>query len=145
MLKARGWIFRGGPIAGAFLFLAASLRGASTASLPAADPPGAVSLSQNESAFILSNGLITARIQKSSGDLVSLLYKGLELMAQHRGGADGGYWSSVGRGRPGSHHAAVVRIDPSTNGGARAEISCQLGNDPQSPTAPLDADYRYAL
>src|SRR5207302_10184330 len=79
------------------------------------------------------------------GTLVSLKYQGLELMAQGGGGANGGYWSSVGRGRPGSLHDASVRINPATNAGARAEVSCRLRNDPLSPASPVDADYRYAL
>src|SRR5882724_8279042 len=91
-----------------------------------------VTVSEDDSAFTLANGLLTARVAKRSGVLVSLKYEGLEMMAQGRGGANGGYWSSVGRGLPGSQHAATIRVDPATNGGARAEISCRLHNDPQS-------------
>lgn len=106
-------------------------------------PP--VTLTEEANFFTLANGLLTARIAKRSGTLVSLQYQGLELIAQRGGGANGGYWSSVGRGRPGSRQAAVVLINPATNGGARSEISCQLRNDPAAPTSPVDADYRYAL
>ena len=38
-----------------------------------------------------------------------------------------------------------LRINPATNGGERAEISCRLLNSPKSPRNPLDADYRYSL
>jgi rhamnogalacturonan endolyase len=108
-----------------------------------ADHP--VSLSESADSFTLSNGLLSARIEKRSGTLVSLKYNDLEFLAQHQGGANGGYWSSVGRGRPGSHVSGVIRIDPATNNGARAEISCELHNDPDSPSSPVDADYRYSL
>jgi rhamnogalacturonan endolyase len=77
--------------------------------------------------------------------LLSLAYHGLEFIAQTGGGANGGYWSSVGRGRPGSNRAAVIRVDPTTNNGDRAEISCELHNDPKDPSSPVDVDYRYSL
>src|SRR5215831_6385881 len=110
-----------------------------------AAPFSPVSLFESADSFTLSNGLVSARIEKRSGILVSLKFNDLDLLAQHQGGANGGYWSSVGRGRPGSRISSVVRIDPATNNGARAEISCQLHNDPDSPNSPVDADYRYSL
>ncbi|HWW02391.1 MAG TPA: hypothetical protein VNZ64_22020 [Candidatus Acidoferrum sp.] len=94
-----------------------------------------VTLAEDAGSFTLGNGLITARIEKRSGKLVSLGYKGLELLGRNRGGANGGFWSSVGNGRPGSSNTAAVRVNPADNGGSRAEISCQLHNDPSSPTA----------
>jgi rhamnogalacturonan endolyase len=110
---------------------------------PAGGAP--VTLTSNEQAFTLDNGLVSARIQKRTGTLSSLRYHGLEMLAQAQPGANGGYWSAVGRGQAGTNWSGVVRIDPQTNGGARVEISCELHNDPQSPTAPLNADYHYSL
>ena len=121
---------------GAFVLSTHSARAAS---------PGPVTLIQSSNSFTLSNGLISARIEKGTGTLTSLKYNDLELLAQHPGGANGGYWSSVGRGRPGSHISGVIRINPATNNGARAEISCELHNDPNAPTSPVDAEYRYSL
>jgi rhamnogalacturonan endolyase len=109
----------------------------------APSPP--VAVSESADTFTLSNGLLSARIEKRTGTLVSLTYNDLEFLAQRQSGANGGYWSSVGRGRPGSQISGVIRIDPTTNNGARAEISCQLHNDPDSPTSPVDADYHYSL
>src|SRR5437660_6549854 len=80
---------------------------------PAPSPP--VAISETSDSFTLSNGLVSAIIEKRSGTLISLKYNDLELMAQHLGGANGGYWSSVGRGRPGSHIAGVICINPATN------------------------------
>jgi rhamnogalacturonan endolyase len=108
-------------------------------------PSPPVTVSETADSFTLSNGLVSAVIEKPSGTLFSLKFNDLELLAQHQGGANGGYWSSVGRGRPGSRISSVIRIDPATNNGTCAEISCQLHNDPDSPTAPVDADYRYSL
>jgi rhamnogalacturonan endolyase len=104
-----------------------------------------VTVSETTDSFTLSNGLVSAVIEKRTGTLISLKYNDLELMAQHQGGANGGYWSSVGRGRPGSHISGVIRINPATNNGTRAEISCQLHNDSDSPNSPVDADYHYSL
>src|SRR5215831_16453976 len=106
---------------------------------------GPATISEDADTFILSNSLLTAGIGKRSGTLLSLKYDGLEFIAQSGGGANGGYWSSVGRGRPGSHHSAVVRINPARNDGNRAEISCELHNDPSDPSSPVDVDYRYSL
>ena len=108
-------------------------------------PHPSVTVSETADSFTLSNGLLSARIEKRTGTLVSVTYNDLELLAQRQSGANGGYWSSVGRGRPGSHISGVIRINPATNNGARAEISCRLQNDPDSPTSPVDADYRYSL
>jgi rhamnogalacturonan endolyase len=104
-----------------------------------------VSVSETRDTFALSNDVIKAEVEKRTGTLLSLKYEGHELIAQTGSGANGGYWSSVGRGRPGSHHIAQIRIDPATNGGERAEICCQLRNDPSDPASPVDVDYRYAL
>jgi rhamnogalacturonan endolyase len=110
-----------------------------------AAPSGPVTVIESSESFTLANGLLSARIEKRSGTLTSLKYADLELLAQRQGGANGGYWSSVGRGRPGSDISDIIRINPATNNGARAEISCELHNDPDSPNSPVDADYRYSL
>ena len=125
--------------------LMAVLFPASAAPPPADAASVPVTITEGGGLFTLANGLIVARVNQGSGALVSLKYKGLELLAQNRGGSGGGYWSSVGRGRPGSECARSLRINPATNGGARGEISCELFNDPRAPTAPVDVDYRYAL
>jgi hypothetical protein len=104
-----------------------------------------VTVTEKNGILTLANGLISARIAYRSGALVSLEYNGLELLARNHGGSSGGYWSSVGRGRPGTECAWILSINPATNGGARGEISCGLHNDPHSSTASLDVDYRYCL
>ena len=119
---------------------------ASAAVPPAPDAAaGLVTVTEKNGILTLANGLISARIAYRSGALVSLEYNGLELLARNHGGSSGGYWSSVGRGRPGTECAWILSINPATNGGARGEISCGLHNDPHSSTASLDVDYRYCL
>jgi len=60
-----------------------------------AAPPAPVTVSEDANSFTLANGLVTARIEKRTGDLFSLKYEGKELMASGEG-STGGYWSSVG-------------------------------------------------
>ena len=107
--------------------------------------PAPVTVKEDAQSFTLENGLVTARIEKSTGDLTSLRYQGRELMAADGAGATGGYWSSVGRARAGGRNIASVRVNPKSNGGALVEVSCRNVNDPGRPASPLDVDIRYAL
>lgn len=85
-----------------------------------------MTLPESERTFFLDNGILNVSIEKQSGEAFSIRYKGLEMLAQGSpGGALGGYWSSVGRTRPGGKREAVVRIDPAKNGGERVEVSCK--------------------
>ena len=112
----------------------------------ATNPAAPVTLRESDKTFFLDNGILSARIEKSSGEVFSIRYQGRELLAQKSpGGALGGYWSSVGRARPGGKREAVVRIDPKTNRGERVEISCNFHNGPGAADAPLDMDVRYSL
>jgi rhamnogalacturonan endolyase len=111
----------------------------------AAEPPP-VTWRESAKTFFLDNGLLSVRIEKSSGDVFSIRYRGQELLAQtSEGGALGGYWSAVGRIQIGSERLATVRIDPATNGGDRVEVACQFRNPPGQSNAPLDVEVRYAL
>src|SRR5438067_482256 len=104
----------------AFVSLAAAaivlpLSGAdSNAQKPATEP--AVSIVDDGSTFTLSNPLVTARVSKRAGDLVSLKYKDLEMLGSS--GHAGGYWS---HSPSGSRAIAAITIDPKTNGGQRGE------------------------
>ncbi|TAK95122.1 MAG: lyase [Verrucomicrobia bacterium] len=133
----------------ALLLLAAGLFLNSLGNLSAAQPSNSsppVTLRESEKTFFLDNGIVNVRIEKSSGEIFSVKYKGVELLAQDSaGGALGGYWSSVGRARGGTKLEAVVRIDPKTNDGERAEVSCNFHNPPGAKDSPLDVDVRYAL
>jgi len=113
-------------------------------STSAADAP--VILQDGERSFFLDNGILNVGIEKRTGEIFSLKYKGLELIAQSSpGGALGGYWSSVGRAQAGGQRSATVRINPTTNNGERAEVSCNFHNAPGTTNSPLDVDVRYSL
>jgi rhamnogalacturonan endolyase len=125
------------------LLLVAFLTAGCCAKCQAAE--ASVGIIELPNSFTLTNGYVEARIEKRSGVLSSLKYGGVEMLAQKQSSAEGGYWSSVGRGRTGSQRRAAIRINPSDNGGQRAEVSCRLFNDPKSPDGGVDADYRYDL
>jgi rhamnogalacturonan endolyase len=110
---------------------------------PAADAP--VTLTQDAESFTLGNGFLTARIAKRTGTLTSLQFEGLELIARGGSGANGGYWSSVGRARPGGSNEAFVAVNPATNGGAFAQVTIRQANAPGSIASPVDVDLCYAL
>src|SRR5208282_94664 len=54
------------------------------------DAKTGVTVADNGTLFTLSNGVVTARINKRNGDLESLIYQGLETMGHDQGRA--GYW-----------------------------------------------------
>jgi rhamnogalacturonan endolyase len=111
-----------------------------------AAPGQPVSLDENNRGFILDNGILNVGIEKRTGKLFSIKYRGLELLAQSSaGGALGGYWSSVGRVQAGGSQSAVVRINPKDNNGQRAEVSCNFHNPASNTSSPLDVDVRYSL
>jgi rhamnogalacturonan endolyase len=110
--------------------------------------PSPVTLTEDAETYTLDNGIVTARVAKASGDLVSLRYKDLEMLAtfltpdgqpdlkkdppgQHLTGVNRnmtdhqyGFWSHDAMGVRGTGDAiARVTIDPKSNGGARAEVS----------------------
>jgi rhamnogalacturonan endolyase len=115
-----------------------------------ADAPASVI--EDTSSFTLSNGIVTARILKNSGDIRSLQYKGAEILTDQSGHA-GGYWSHDTTG--GKAVVTKITIDPSSNGGERAEVSVKgisggikMGHGPGAASDgdfPADIDIRYTL
>jgi rhamnogalacturonan endolyase len=114
--------------------------------LPAqkSDSSPLVTLKEDASAWVLSNGTVTARVDKNSGDLLSVRFKDTEMLAtifgpdglpdttidkpgaNLRGGGHRytdhqyGFWS---HDTEGPHTVAKVTIDPKTNNWERAEVS----------------------
>ena len=107
-----------------------------------------VTVTETAALYTLDNGIVTARVAKASGDLVSLRYKNLEMLAtmltpdgapdlekdppgMHHAGLNRGmtdhqygFWSHDAMGPRGTGDAlARVTIDPKSNGGTRAEVS----------------------
>jgi rhamnogalacturonan endolyase len=119
-----------------------------------------VTVVQDSSSFTLSNGIITAKVSKGNGDLMSMVYRGVETMyvpGQGGGGGGGGghpwgYWEQTPNARD-SHNVDAVTIDPATNGGERAEVSVKgfyddtgrLGQGAPGGGATCDIELRYCL
>jgi len=131
-----------------------------------------VTLAEDASAYTLSNGIVTARVDKKSGDLVSMKYKDLEVLGTVAGpdglpdvkfdkpGANSrgfgpftdhqyGFWShDTDSSTPTLNK---VTIDPKANGGAMAEVSMKgvSGGKPMGAgpggSFVSDIEIRYAL
>src|SRR5258708_3436497 len=80
---------------------------------------GPVKIEEDKATFTLSNGIVTARVSKRSGDLTSLQYKGIETLTDKSAHA-GAYWSHDTTG--GKETVTPITIDPKTNGGERGEV-----------------------
>ena len=113
---------------------------------------GAVTVAEDDAAFTLANGIVTARVSKKNGDLLSLQYRGTETLA-FNSGHSGGYWSHDTTG--GTQLLTKVTIDPKANGGERGEVSVKgisggrkMGHGPgaaQGGDFPADIEIRYTL
>jgi hypothetical protein len=88
-----------------------------------------VSIQDDGTNFILSNGYITASISKTTGDMVSLKYHGLETMG-YVSGHHAGYWEQNPSGA--ARKAAPITIDPAKNDGERGEVSIKGWSDGKS-------------
>src|ERR1043165_5472420 len=78
-----------------------------------------VQVTESPAAFIISNAVVAARINKASGEF-SLNYQGQEVITR-------GYWSQVGRSsvgdiaRFGSRRSSAITLDPTRNDAGRGE------------------------
>jgi rhamnogalacturonan endolyase len=79
-----------------------------------------VSVTEDAASFTLSNGIVTAKVLKRNGDILSLQYHGTETLTDQSGHA-GAYWSHDAGG--GAKTIDAITIDPKTNNGDRAEVS----------------------
>jgi rhamnogalacturonan endolyase len=121
-----------------------------------------VTLTEDVETYTMDNGIVSVRISKVTGDLVSFRYNGLEMFAttlspdfhpEAKGdtpsgnpnwndpsisGRAHGYWSHDVMGVKGSIPAIPsITIDPKTNGGKIAEISIKaISKDRKMGTGP---------
>jgi rhamnogalacturonan endolyase len=106
----------------------------------------AVTLNDDGEHYILVNGVVSATIEKRSGDLTSLTYKNVDVLANSGGGKAGAYWSLPGTTLVfGAPTAPEIRNDPKTNGGERGTIALHFPYDGKSNTAPADVEILYSL
>jgi rhamnogalacturonan endolyase len=107
----------------------------------------AVTVKDEPSVFTLSNGYLTAEINKTTGDMTSLKFNGLELMG-FVSGHHAGYWEE--NPSRAARLSASVTIDPAKNGGERAEVSIKGLADGKPLTGAgrgmiCDLEIRYTL
>jgi rhamnogalacturonan endolyase len=109
------------------------------------EPAAAVTVVDNGRTWTLDNGIVKASINRRSGNLSSLVYRGINTM----GG--GGYWEQTPQDAP--RLTQTLTIDPAKNGGARAEVAVKGvtgGAVTLTPGAPgggtrCDIEVRYSL
>ena len=77
----------------------------------AADP-APVTLTDNGDTWVLDNGIVKATINKKTSNMPSLIYKGIPIVGRSE------FWEQV----PSGEVTSTVTIDPSKNGGERAEV-----------------------
>jgi rhamnogalacturonan endolyase len=82
-----------------------------------------VTLTDNGDSWTLDNGIVKATILKSNGNMTTVIYHGVNIP-----NARSEYWEQT----PAGTVTAKVTIDPSTNGGQRAEVSVK-GVNPGTP------------
>ena len=122
--------------------LAAGILTLATLSLShAAAADAQVTITDTGGVYTLANGIVTAQIDKASGRLRSLTYRGIETI-------NTGYWSHTPSG---PDVMDTVTISPQTNGGRRGEVSIKevsgghpMGSGPGGSTV-ADIEVRYAL
>ncbi|HYW44072.1 MAG TPA: polysaccharide lyase family protein [Bryobacteraceae bacterium] len=131
-----------------------------------------VTLAEDPSAYTLSNGTVSARVDKNSGDLLSFRFNGLEMLStimgpdglpdttvdkpgmNKRGGGGRytdhqyGFWSHDTEGQ---NTVRKITIDPKSNSGERAEVSIRGISDGKPMGAGpggsfiSDVEIRYTL
>jgi len=95
-------------------------------------PTDPVTVSDDGTNFILSNGYLTATINKKTGDMTSLRVYELETQG-YVSGHHAGYWEQNPNGA--ARMESKVTIDPKSNGGKRAEVSIKGWSDGKSLNA----------
>jgi rhamnogalacturonan endolyase len=138
---------------------------------PGQTPPAPVTVTATDVGYVLDNGIVRALVSSKSGDLISLQYKGKDMLATVMG-PDGqpdlktdppgantrgfapftdhqyGFWS---HDTTSPNTTARISIDPATNNGDRAEVAMKgLSNGNPMGAGPgggfiSDIEIRYAL
>ena len=108
---------------------------------------GPVTLTDSPDYYTMSNGILVAKVDKSNGNLNSLLYKGTEILDPNPRRTNA-YWSHS------AHSTDMTRritIDPKSNNGQRAEVSVKgishgqpMGSGPGG-SAIADIEIRWSL
>jgi rhamnogalacturonan endolyase len=115
-----------------------------------------VKITDNGRAYVLDNGIVKAEINKRTGNMMSMMYKGIELMGNGPDRASGIWEEDPSAAARVNGLTDSVTIDPTTNGGERGEVSVkgvtkgQVALSIGSPgsgngTSNIDLEIRYTL
>ena len=102
-----------------------------------------VIVTDDGTAFTLTNGIVTTKIDKHSASLLTLQYKEHELLGPM--GIDGFWALPASNMEFGSKREASVILDPKSNHGDRAIVSVRFSYDGDPKSVPADIEIRYSL
>lgn len=107
-----------------------------------------VAVSEDTNSLTLANGILTVQVAKTSGDIISLRYNGLEILDEEKQHPPA-YWS---QDTSRSRRTTRVTIDPAVNSGVFGEVSVKGVYTPTSGRfngfnrgPACDIEIRYAL
>ncbi len=108
---------------------------------------GKVTCAESTSSFVISNGSLSAKIDKRSARVTSVVLDGQELL-----GGEAGYWSMAASSSSriqvtgfGGSESQMLTIDPKTNNGARAEVACKFHGKGVDGAYPGSSEVRYSI
>ena len=116
------------------------------------DAKFAVTVTDEGRTYLLNNGIVAARVNKTSGELLNLIYKGVD-RAGHDQGAVGPWEQDPSGAAAANALTDSITIDPTKNGGERGEVSIKGvtgGTITLTPNAPgggtnFDLEIRYSM
>jgi rhamnogalacturonan endolyase len=110
-------------------------------------PSAPVVVTEDATTATLDNGIVSAKINKANGNLLSLKHRGVESLSK-----GGGYWNLYGNipGQPKTEQKGTpagfrISQNPATNGGSLGEIVLSFPYRSQPKAVPLDIEIRYSL
>lgn len=104
----------------------------------------AVSIKDEGNSYVLDNGIVSIRIDKTDAAVKRFNYRGMNLFEGGHGGGEF-YWSWNAPAFAGPHGSATLSVDPATNGGAYAEVKIHSPWSGKSGDAAMDVDVYYSL
>ena len=95
-----------------------------------------VTIADGGDRWTLDNGIVRLVILKRNGEPTSIVYHGIEMLTK------GHYWEQ----QPSGTITARITIDPTTNGGERAEVAVRgINADRSGSTNAIDIETRYTI
>src|SRR5262245_13303235 len=120
--------------------------GAAVMAVAATGAWGAVEVKEDNATYTIDSGVIKAVIQKRSGDVTKLDFRGVDVLGNNEGGKAGAYWSLPASGMGfGTLKGAELRDDPAKNGGRRATVVLHFPYDGNRGTMPADVELVYSM